>query len=90
MGQRGREHLHQSAQRVDNWAIIIYYAPRTLTPGPSPATGEGSWFPLPGERVRVRGCIVTFYRHLSRTTHPHRPLSRDGRGELVPSPWGEG
>ena len=29
--------------------------PLTLTPGPSPEVGEGSWFPLPGERVRVRG-----------------------------------
>ncbi len=27
----------------------------TLTPSPSPDAGEGSWFPLPGERVRVRG-----------------------------------
>ncbi len=31
----------------------------TLTPGPSPQTGEGSSFPLLGERVRVRAVRLT-------------------------------
>ncbi len=46
----------------------------TLTPGPSPTSGEGSWFPLSGERVRVRGCIDTATVFV---VHSFREFNRD-------------